>query len=315
MEETEVIEAKEIELATPVAPSTLFGTRDPAVIIADASVKATALADVIRKQHLTTRINNKEHVQIEGWTLLGTMLGVFASEVWSKPSPQDWEEQGLPHPKWWEAKVNAVTMTGSVVGSATGMCSRTEKTWASRDDYAIRSMAITRAASKALRMPLGFVMILAGFEATPEEEMPVESTTVEPQPGSGERKATQPQIKKLAMLASNQGWDDDERRKRAGVESFTDLTMRQASGLIEEWSKLPVSEGEIVEGEVVDETQTIEGVSVSGDEAVDLWQRIVKWTDGDSEKAAQLVKDRIGTPSPSTAQLREFVGVLLREGK
>ena len=52
------------------------------------------------------------------------------------------------------------------------MCSRGERTWAKRDDYALRSMAQTRAISKAMRGPLGFVMTLAGFEATPLEEMP-----------------------------------------------------------------------------------------------------------------------------------------------
>ena len=33
-------------------------------------------------------------------------------------------------------------------------------------------MAQTRAVSKALRLPLGFVMSIAGYEATPAEEMP-----------------------------------------------------------------------------------------------------------------------------------------------
>jgi hypothetical protein len=33
-------------------------------------------------------------------------------------------------------------------------------------------MAQTRATSKALRVPLGFIVVLAGYEATPEEEMP-----------------------------------------------------------------------------------------------------------------------------------------------
>ena len=48
---------------------------------------------------------------------------------------------------------------------------RSEKSWAGRDDFALRSMAQTRATSKALRMPLGFVVTLAGYLATPAEEM------------------------------------------------------------------------------------------------------------------------------------------------
>jgi methylglyoxal synthase len=48
---------------------------------------------------------------------------------------------------------------------------RSEKTWARRDDYALQSMAQTRATSKALRLPLGFVMQIAGYDATPAEEI------------------------------------------------------------------------------------------------------------------------------------------------
>jgi hypothetical protein len=77
----------------------------------------------------------------------------------------------------WEARVEARTLAGQVVGAAEAECLRTEKTWSSRDDYALRSMAQTRAVSKALRGPLGFVVTLAGYEATPAEEMPAEGFT------------------------------------------------------------------------------------------------------------------------------------------
>jgi hypothetical protein len=48
-----------------------------------------------------------------------------------------------------------------------------------RDDYALRSMAQTRALSKCLRAPLGFIIQLAGFAATPAEEIP---DSPEPEP-------------------------------------------------------------------------------------------------------------------------------------
>ena len=97
------------------------------------------------------------------------MLGVFPVVVWTK---EVGEGQG------WEARVEARTRDGAVVGAAEAECLRSEKTWKNRDSYALRSMAQTRATSKALRGPVGFVMTIAGFEATPEEEMPRE----EPQP-------------------------------------------------------------------------------------------------------------------------------------
>ncbi len=58
-----------------------------------------------------------------------------------------------------------------LTGAADAICSRSESKWQKADDYAVLSMAQTRATSKALRLPLGFVMTLAGFDPTPAEEM------------------------------------------------------------------------------------------------------------------------------------------------
>lgn len=63
-------------------------------------------------------------------------------------------------------------MSGQIVGAAVARCLREERNWKSRDEFALLSMAQTRATAKALRLPLGFVMSLAGFDATPAEEMP-----------------------------------------------------------------------------------------------------------------------------------------------
>jgi hypothetical protein len=168
------IALREADLA-PIdpAPVTLFRSDNPREIIGSATAVADELAKVVRKQKLTTKIQGRDHVRVEGWTLLGTMLGVFPVLVWSRKhaglEARDYSEE------YWEARVEARTMAGQLVGAAEAMCSRSEKTWANRDDYALRSMAQTRATSKALRQPLGFVMTLAGFEATPAEEMIVEA--------------------------------------------------------------------------------------------------------------------------------------------
>ena len=62
-----------------------------------------------------------------------------------------------------------------MIGAAEAECLYAEANWKGRDDYALRSMAQTRATSKALRQPLGFVISLAGFDPTPAEEMPSSS--------------------------------------------------------------------------------------------------------------------------------------------
>lgn len=139
----------------------LFGTPDPIQVMKRAGEVANALATVIRTQKLTSNIQGKEYVRVEGWTLLGSMLGVFPVCVWTKPV-----EGG------WEARVEARTLSGALVGAAEAQCLSEERNWGDRDDYALRSMAQTRATSKAMRLPLGFVVALAGFQTTPAEEVP-----------------------------------------------------------------------------------------------------------------------------------------------
>jgi hypothetical protein len=51
------------------------------------------------------------------------------------------------------------------------MVTRDEKRWKDADDYAIKSMAQTRAGAKALRNAFGWVAELAGYASTPLEEM------------------------------------------------------------------------------------------------------------------------------------------------
>jgi len=134
---------------------------EPTEQLAHAMVIARALSDVIDQQQLYKNISGKKHVLVEGWELLGSLLGVFPVVEWTRQV-----ENG------WEARVVAKTLDGSEVGSAEMMCTRAENRWRTADDYAIRSMAQTRAISKALRGPLGFVMKLAGYEPTPEGEIP-----------------------------------------------------------------------------------------------------------------------------------------------
>jgi hypothetical protein len=151
----------------PQAPG-LFRTEQPREVVRRATDIANELAQVVKKQRLAVAIQGRDHVRVEGWTLLGSMLGVFPVCVWTRKLDNGWE-----------ARVEARTLTGALVGAAEAECLRSERTWASRDDYALRSMAQTRATSKALRQPLGFVMVLAGFDATPAEEMPTGGSQVD----------------------------------------------------------------------------------------------------------------------------------------
>lgn len=162
---SDVIEAEVVETGTDLEVAddpnvTLFRTADPVQVLAEATRTADALADVLKSRNLTTNIQGKNHVQVEGWQTLGSMLGVTPVCVWTRSLGNGWE-----------ARVEARTLDGRIVGSAEAMCTRDEKMWRNRDDYALRSMAQTRATSKALASPLRFVVTLAGYEGTPAEEM------------------------------------------------------------------------------------------------------------------------------------------------
>src|SRR4029077_1518461 len=122
--------ATDLELvpAPTPAPVTLFRSDEPNEIVTRATEYANALAPGIEKRKLSVSIQGRKHVLVEGWTLLGSMLGVFPVLVWSREL-----ENG------WEARVEARTLDGRTVGAAEAMCLRSERQWASRDEYALRS--------------------------------------------------------------------------------------------------------------------------------------------------------------------------------
>ena len=171
----EVIEATATEIV-PAGPEpshnlSLFGTTDPVEVVEAATRVADALAAVIRAKGLYSVIQNKAHVRVEGWQLLGSMLGVTAICTVTE------EVEG-----GYLATVEARTADGRVVGRADALCTKHERRgpWKSADDYARLSMAQTRATAKALKGPLGFVISLAGYQTTPAEEM----TFAEPEPSA-----------------------------------------------------------------------------------------------------------------------------------
>jgi hypothetical protein len=157
---------------------TLFGTTNPREVIEAASAVASVLTDVLKKQGLTTRISGRDHVRVEGWQTTGSMLGVFPvlESVETIPWPDNIPEnlQGIAAQGksfGFVARYRAQRADGAIVGGGEAECRRTESTWKSRDDFALKSMAQTRATSKALKAPLGFVVALAGYATTPAEEL------------------------------------------------------------------------------------------------------------------------------------------------
>jgi hypothetical protein len=183
-----------IELDVYEPPPTNLFARDPEMALVRMAELATPLADVIEAKKLYATISGRRHITAEGWTTLGGMLGVVPVVCWTRPN-----ETG----DGYVARVEARTLDGRVVGAAESECSRVESKWKNRDPYAIRSMAQTRAIGRALRAPLGQIVVLAGYEPAGAEELPSEA---EPAPRS-ERKspadpvaATRQQLEEIRTL-------------------------------------------------------------------------------------------------------------------
>lgn len=150
--------------AEPVAV-VLWGSNEPNAMVARMSIVASTLAEAIRARGLSVRIGPKEYVRVEGWALCGAILGIFPKTTALEEMRDD---DGL---FGFRATVELTTRDGGVIGGAMALCTRYESAWADRDANQIASMAQTRAIAKSYRGSLGFVMEMAGYAATPAEEM------------------------------------------------------------------------------------------------------------------------------------------------
>jgi len=170
----------------------VFGTQDAEGIIAKATSVANRLADIVEKGKLYNAIQGKKFVRAEGWTAMAAMLGVFPSTDYCRRIEREGEIV-------YEAKVILRHLSGAEVGSGEAICSSKERNWGNRDEYAIKSMAQTRAVGKACRLSFSWIMAMAGYESTNAEEMidakptismpkakPAPESRIDPVPGDRE---------------------------------------------------------------------------------------------------------------------------------
>lgn len=131
----------------------------------DALTLAKELQRFVKENKLTSNIQGKEFPNVEAWQFAGGLLGL-ASML------ESIEDKTTENEIKWHATVQVIHIaTGNVVGRGFASCSNKESTKKFFADYAICSMAQTRAVGKAYRLSLGWLMKAAGFEATPFEEM------------------------------------------------------------------------------------------------------------------------------------------------
>lgn len=126
---------------------------------------ANELGRFIKEKNLTTAIQGRQYVNVDGWQFALSQLGIMP--ILTKLENQSSETEI----KYW-ADVNLIRIADDkVVGRGIAICSNRERTKKAFDEYAIASMAQTRAEGKAARMLLSWLMKAAGYETTPAEEM------------------------------------------------------------------------------------------------------------------------------------------------
>lgn len=205
----------------------------PVKMVKDGQRAAKALMDVIRQNPrwaIKFGGNKDEYLVFEAWQTVAQFFGC-AVDTSDKPEYKQYgDAQGF------EAVAKVIDKkTGLKIGGATALCMNDEKNWSQKPLFQLESMAQTRAGSKALRNQFSWVVVLAGYKATPAEEMmgvdpskpPLSTTDNRPQaqtmPGASEK-----QIKLLKDFVA-QGRIDDQ--------DFTKISIKEASELIDKGFK------------------------------------------------------------------------------
>lgn len=152
----------------PLNNNNIFGTTDPASFIEYSRQYSKQLVDIVEDQKLYAMIQGKKYMMYEGWQFLGSMLpnAITPQTEWTQEIKDD---NGVVI--GFKARVIAKDATGNTRGAGEALCMKSERNWSDKDNFALMSMAQTRAGGKALRMALSSIVKIAGYEPTPKEEM------------------------------------------------------------------------------------------------------------------------------------------------
>lgn len=126
------------------------------------------------------KIQNRKYVPVEGWMAIATAHGCNLSACDVKQVDGGISARGI---------VRRIS-DGVILGEAEGFVGDDEKTWSNRPLFARRAMAQTRSMSRAARSVFAHVVVLmdAGLETTPAEEMGHEIEINKPEPTKSEHK-------------------------------------------------------------------------------------------------------------------------------
>lgn len=126
------------------------------------------LNEFVKANNLSANIAGKNFIMVEGWQFVGVQMNLTDIVVSCEEIAPFGE---TPTEIKYKAVVEIVNQQGVVVSRGFAWCSNKESKKKSFDEYAIASMAQTRAIGKAYRNILSWIVKMAGYEATPIEEI------------------------------------------------------------------------------------------------------------------------------------------------
>lgn len=142
-------------------------TKFETISLDEAGKRARQLQTFLSTNKLIVDIAGKKYVPVEGWQFCGAASGLTQIVTECAPVAPDQDEKEIRY----RAVVEIINQNGTVVSRGYAWCSNKEAKKRSFDEYAIASMAQTRAIGKAYRNILSWIVKMAGYEATPAEEM------------------------------------------------------------------------------------------------------------------------------------------------
>lgn len=127
---------------------------------------AKELMRVVKEVGLSRKFGgDRPHLYAEAWQILGRFSGYHG--ICDEPV-EIYEDGKLTG---FKAQAHVYNQDNMEVSRATSYCMRDEGNWKNKPMFQLASMAQTRALSKAYRLDLGWVAVMAGYSPTPAEEM------------------------------------------------------------------------------------------------------------------------------------------------
>jgi hypothetical protein len=141
---------------------------------------AKSLTDFIGQTDMALNIKGNRYIKAEAWNYIFSLFDLRPIIT----------KTGMIADGTYKARCELLDKNDKIVVAADAVCSKSEYAKRTFDDYALLSMAETRAVAKAGRLKFGYFVSLAGFNPTPAEEIDcVISADIQPAPASNTQQA------------------------------------------------------------------------------------------------------------------------------